>query len=133
LARSDFQPERRRVWCVVEGWAFPSGPGEKRWLPRLSTSNARSRGFFPEPNGGGRICSETASGPGHMPDNENDLRRAKEIVAEAQRFVHEQKGKIIRLKTAGLDTCDAEKILQLFQTNLKVFEDHRDSLQRTTQ
>jgi hypothetical protein len=68
-----------------------------------------------------------------MPENENDLRRAKEIVAEAQRYVHEQKGKIIRLRTAGVDTCDAEKILELFQSNLKVFEDHRDTLQRTRQ
>jgi hypothetical protein len=68
-----------------------------------------------------------------MPDNENDLRRAEEIVAEAQRFVHEQKGKIIRLKTAGRDTCDAEKILQLFQSNLKVFEEHQEVLQRARQ
>jgi hypothetical protein len=68
-----------------------------------------------------------------MSDNENDLRRAREIVAEAQRFVHEQKGKIIRLKTAGRDTCDAEKTLQLFESNLKVFEEHRDVLQRARQ
>ena len=68
-----------------------------------------------------------------MSDNENDLRRAREIVAEAQRFVHEQNGKIIRLKTAGRDTCDAEKTLQLFESNLKVFEEHRDVLQRARQ
>jgi hypothetical protein len=74
-----------------------------------------------------------APSPDHMPDNENDLRRAKEIVAEAQRFVREQKGKIVRLKTAGRDTCNAEKTLQLFESNLKVFEDHRDVLQRAIQ
>jgi hypothetical protein len=91
------------------------------------------QGFFSERNGGGRICSEAVPGPDHMPDNENDLRLAKEIVAEAQRFVHEQKGKIIRLKTAGRDTCNAEKTLQLFESNLKVFEDHRDVLQRAIQ
>jgi hypothetical protein len=91
------------------------------------------QGFFSERNGGGRIASEAAPSPDHMPDNENDLRRAKEIVAEAQSFVHEQKGKIIRLKTAGRDTCNAEKTLQLFESNLKVFEDHRDVLQRAIQ
>jgi hypothetical protein len=58
-----------------------------------------------------------------MPDSETALRWANETIAEAQRFVHEQKGKIIRLKPAGRDMCDAEKTLQLFESNLKVLED----------
>jgi endonuclease V-like protein UPF0215 family len=66
-----------------------------------------------------------------MPDHDTDLRRAAELVAEAQRFVYEQKGKIIRLRTAGIDTSDAERTLQMFKTNLKMFEEHRDALQRS--
>jgi F420-0:gamma-glutamyl ligase len=66
-----------------------------------------------------------------MPDNEDDLRRAAELVVEAQRFVYEQKGKIIRLKNAGIDTSEAERTLQMFETNLRTFEKHRDALERT--
>jgi hypothetical protein len=64
-----------------------------------------------------------------MRDRDHHLQRAAELVAEAQRFVYEQKGKIIRLKTAGLDTSGAERTLQMFETNLRVFEEHRDTLQ----
>jgi hypothetical protein len=66
-----------------------------------------------------------------VPDHDSDLRRASELVAEAQRFVYEQKGKIIRLKTAGVDTSDAERTLQMFESNLKMFEEHRNALQST--
>jgi hypothetical protein len=69
----------------------------------------------------------------NMPDHDTDLRRATELVAEAQRFVYEQKGKIIRLKSAGVDTSDAERTLQMFKTNLKMFEEHRDTLQSSRQ
>ena len=54
-------------------------------------------------------------------------------VLEAQRFVYEQKGKINRLRSAGIDTSDAERTLQMFDLNLKMFKEHRDALQRTRQ
>jgi hypothetical protein len=69
----------------------------------------------------------------NVPDHDTDLRRAAELVAEAQRFVHAQKGKIIRLKTAGIDTADAERTLGMFETNLKTFEEHRNALQSARQ
>ena len=68
-----------------------------------------------------------------MPDHDTDLRRAAELVAEAQRFVYEQKGKIIRLKSAGIDTSDAERTLQMFKSNLRMFEEHREALQSAKQ
>ena len=68
-----------------------------------------------------------------MRDNDNNLRRATELVAEAQRFVYEQKGRTIRLRTAGIDTSNAERTLKMFESDLKVFEEHRDRLQTTTQ
>jgi hypothetical protein len=65
-----------------------------------------------------------------MPGDDHDLRRAEEHVAEARRIVHQQKGLIVRLKAAGINTSDAERILQVLQSNLKVFEEHRDALKK---
>jgi hypothetical protein len=59
---------------------------------------------------------------------EDDLRRAEEHVAEARRMVHRQKGLIIRLRAAGVNTWDAQKILWLLESNLRRFEEHRDRL-----
>jgi hypothetical protein len=50
-------------------------------------------------------------------DSENDLRRAEELVAEGRRIVRQQKGLIIRLRAAGVDTWDAERALRLFEAN----------------
>lgn len=63
-----------------------------------------------------------------VPDHGSDLRRAEEHVAEGRRIVQQQKGRIIRLKTTGTDTCDAERTLRLLESNLRRFEEHRDSL-----
>ena len=60
--------------------------------------------------------------------SEDDLRRAEELVAEARRIVQQQKGRIIRLRAAGVDTWDAERALRLFEANLRRFEEHRDIL-----
>jgi hypothetical protein len=54
--------------------------------------------------------------------SEDDLRRAEELVAEARRIVQQQKGRIIRLRTAGVDTWHAERVLHLFEANLRRFE-----------
>jgi hypothetical protein len=63
-----------------------------------------------------------------IPDHGNDLRRAEEHVAEARRIVQTQKGRIVRLKAAGVDTWDAECVLRLLESNLSRFEEHRDIL-----
>ena len=44
---------------------------------------------------------------------EDDLRRVEEHVAEAGRFVQRQKGLIVRLRAAGVNTLDAQRILWL--------------------
>ena len=59
---------------------------------------------------------------------EDDLRRADEHVAEARRLVQRQKGLISRLRTAGVDTWDAQRILWLLESNLRRLEEHRDHL-----
>jgi hypothetical protein len=64
---------------------------------------------------------------------EDDLRRIEEHVAEARRSVHQQKGLIIRLRAAGVNTLDAQRILWLLESNLKRFEEHRDRLKAEQQ
>ena len=59
---------------------------------------------------------------------EDDLLRAEELVAEARRIVQEQKGRIVRLKAAGVDASSAERTLRVFEANLRRFEEHRDIL-----
>lgn len=62
---------------------------------------------------------------------EDDLRRAEEHVTEARRLVQRQKGLIVRLRAAGVDTWDAHRILWLLVSNLRRFEEHRDRLSAT--
>jgi hypothetical protein len=59
---------------------------------------------------------------------EDDLHRIEEHIAEARRFVQQQKGLIARLRTRGVDTWNAQKILSLLEKNLRRFEEHRDHL-----
>jgi len=59
---------------------------------------------------------------------EDDLRRAEEHVAQARRLVQRQKGLIIRLRAASVNTWEAQRILWLLESNLRRFEEHRDRL-----
>ncbi len=65
-----------------------------------------------------------------MPDDENNLRRTEEHVAEARRLVLQQKGLITRIGAAGIDTSNAERILKVLERNLKTFEEYREALKR---
>ena len=57
------------------------------------------------------------------------LSKARCHVEEAQRIVWEQKGRIIRLRAAGLDTRDAERTLRLFEANLQTFREYKHALE----
>ena len=57
--------------------------------------------------------------------------RVEEHVAEARRFVQRQKGLIIRLRAAGANTLDAQRVLWLLESNLRRLEEHRDRLGST--
>ena len=59
---------------------------------------------------------------------EDDLRRVEEHVAEARRIVQRHKGLIVRLRKAGVNTLDAQRILWLLESNLRRLEEHRDRL-----
>ena len=67
-----------------------------------------------------------------MPDDDYNLRRAEEHVAEARRLVLQQKGLITRLRAAGIDTSNAEQILKVLERNLKTFEEYRTRLRDAT-
>jgi hypothetical protein len=60
------------------------------------------------------------------PDDE--LHRAEDLVLEARRIVRQQKGLIVRLKAAGVDTSNAELTLRFLERNLGRFEEYRDVL-----
>jgi hypothetical protein len=64
---------------------------------------------------------------------EDDLRRVEEHVAEARRLVQQEKGLIIRLRAAGVNTWHAQRILWLLESNLRRFEDHKDRLRTDEQ
>jgi hypothetical protein len=63
----------------------------------------------------------------------DDLTKATCHVEEARRIVWRQKGRIIRLRSAGVDTLDAETTLRLLEANLQTFEDHRRALESEQQ
>jgi hypothetical protein len=64
-----------------------------------------------------------------MSTDDDSLNKATRLVAEGRRIVWEQKGLISRLRAAGFDTLDAERTLRVLEENLKIFQEHRDSLE----
>ena len=53
---------------------------------------------------------------------------SREHIAEARRLVQRQKGLIIRLRAAGVNTWDVQRILWLLEANLRRFEEYRELL-----
>jgi hypothetical protein len=51
------------------------------------------------------------------------------LVEEARRMVWEQKGRIIRLREAGRDTWDAQRVLLLLEANLQKLREHKQKLE----
>lgn len=63
----------------------------------------------------------------------DDLIKATCHVEEARRIVWRQKGRIVRLRSAGVNTLDPETTLRLLEANLRTFEDHRRALEAEQQ
>jgi hypothetical protein len=53
---------------------------------------------------------------------------AQRGVWDAQKIVAEQKMRIASLRAAGISTFDAVKALLAFESNLRLFMEHRDAL-----
>ena len=76
------------------------------------------------------LCGWQATGSmSAMSPDDDLLGKARRLVEEAQRTVTEQKGRIMRLRTAGADTSVAEQTLLALEANLKRLQKHRDWLQ----
>jgi hypothetical protein len=58
-----------------------------------------------------------------------DVDRLRRLVEEARRTVWEQKGRIVRLRAAGRETWDAQRILLLLETNLQNLQEHKQRLE----
>jgi hypothetical protein len=58
------------------------------------------------------------------------LSKARRDVEEGRRLVWQQKGRIARLRAAGLETSDAERTLRILESNLNTFEEHSNFLER---
>ena len=65
-----------------------------------------------------------------MLEKESTLEQAVRHVAEAKRFVAEQRQRIEKLKASGISTLDAEQTLDVFTTTLKLLEDHEQYLRK---
>jgi hypothetical protein len=56
------------------------------------------------------------------------IAHAAKRVLDARQIVFDQKSRIARLRTVGLDTRDAERILRVLEANLEVFKGHLERL-----
>jgi flagellar biosynthesis regulator FlbT len=54
---------------------------------------------------------------------EQHVRQAKEIVAR-------QRAVVLKLDSLGVDSFGAKQTLEIFETNLRIFEGHRDYLKK---
>jgi hypothetical protein len=63
-----------------------------------------------------------------LPEDEADLEVATRHVAHGREIVVHQLLRIDRLKTAGLSTRTAEETLHVFETTLRILEQHEREL-----
>jgi hypothetical protein len=82
---------------------------------------------------GGRQLIERECGSSrhnHLLDKRREQPCSPFSVEEARRMVWEQKGRIIRLREAGRDTWDAQRVLLLLEANLQKLREHKQKLER---
>ena len=60
--------------------------------------------------------------------DDDPLALAQRRVWEAQKVVAEQKRQIAGLRAVGASTLDAVQVLSAFESNLRLFTEHRDAL-----
>jgi hypothetical protein len=60
--------------------------------------------------------------------DDDPLALAQRRVWDAQKIVAEQKRRIARLRAAGAGTFEAVQALSAFESNLRLFTEHRDAL-----
>ena len=60
--------------------------------------------------------------------DDDPLALAQRRVWDAQKVVAEQKRRIAGLRAAGASTFHAVQVLSVFESNLRLFTEHRDAL-----
>ena len=65
---------------------------------------------------------------GSMLADDDPLALAQRRVWDAQKVVAQQKRRIAGLRAAGASTFDAVQVLSAFESNLRLFMEHRDAL-----
>jgi hypothetical protein len=65
-----------------------------------------------------------------MAEEKNELAAAENSIELARQLIERQKQLIANLDEAGADTLSARLILEAYETNLRIFEGHRDYLRR---
>ena len=65
---------------------------------------------------------------GSIEADDDPLALVQRRVWEAQKIVAEQKRRIARLRAAGASTFEAAQALSAFESNLRLFTEHRDAL-----
>ena len=60
--------------------------------------------------------------------DDDPLALAQRRVWDAQKVVAQQKRRIAGLRAAGASTFDAVQVLSAFESNLRLFMEHRDAL-----
>jgi hypothetical protein len=60
--------------------------------------------------------------------DDDPLALAQRRVGDAQKIVAEQKRRIAGLRAVGASTLDAVQVLSAFESNLRLFTEHRDAL-----
>jgi hypothetical protein len=59
---------------------------------------------------------------------DDEIALAEEHVRQAKEIVARQKQQILQLDSVGADSLDAKQVLDIFETNVRIFEGHRDYL-----
>jgi hypothetical protein len=69
-----------------------------------------------------------ARGGGGLREDDDPLALAQRRVWGAQKIVAEQKRRIAGLRIARASTFDAVRVLSTFESNLRLFTEHRDAV-----
>jgi hypothetical protein len=59
---------------------------------------------------------------------DDEIALAEQRVRRAEEIVVRQKQQILQLDSVGADSLDAKQVLDILETNVRIFEGHRDYL-----
>jgi hypothetical protein len=63
-----------------------------------------------------------------MAEEENELAVAESNIERARQIIERQKQLIAQLQEAGADSAGARQMLEIYETNLRILQGHRDYL-----